>query len=121
MHLPNGYDTQIGVHGKTLSGGQRQRLSIARALLKDAPILIWDEATSNLDQASEQKILKFLKKLRQGKTTLIITHRLSSILDLDNIIVMKNGEICEQGTHTQLIQNKNEYYMLYNNELKENV
>ncbi|AAU03853.1 ABC transporter ATP-binding protein [Rickettsia typhi] len=121
MHLPNGYDTQIGVYGKTLSGGQRQRLSIARALLKDAPILIWDEATSNLDQASEQKILKFLKKLRQGKTTLIITHRLSSILDLDNIIVMKNGEICEQGTHTQLIQNKHEYYMLYNNELKENV
>ncbi|MFV9846848.1 MAG: ATP-binding cassette domain-containing protein, partial [Rickettsia aeschlimannii] len=120
MHLPNGYDTQIGGQGTTLSGGQRQRLSIARAFLKDAPILIWDEATSNLDQASEQKILESLKKLRQGKTTLIITHRLSSITDLDNIIVMKNGEICEQGTHTQLLKNKDEYYRLYNKELREN-
>ncbi|EER21535.1 Lipid A export ATP-binding/permease protein MsbA [Rickettsia tamurae subsp. buchneri] len=120
MHLPNGYDTQIGVQGTTLSGGQRQRLSIARAFLKDAPILIWDEATSSLDQASEQKILESLKKLRQGKTTLIITHRLSSITDLDNIIVMKNGEICEQGTHTQLLKNKDEYYRLYNKELREN-
>ena len=120
MHLSNGYDTQIGEQGTTLSGGQRQRLSIARAFLKDAPILIWDEATSSLDQASEQKILESLKKLRQGKTTLIITHRLSSITDLDNIIVMKNGEICEQGTHTQLLKNKDEYYRLYNKELREN-
>lgn len=120
IHLPNGYDTQIGVQGTTLSGGQRQRLAIARAFLKDVPILIWDEATSSLDQASEQKILESLKKLRQGKTTLIITHRLSSITDLDNIIVMKNGEICEQGTHTQLLKNKDEYYRLYNKELREN-
>ncbi|WP_218460648.1 ABC transporter ATP-binding protein [Rickettsia sp. TH2014] len=120
IHLPNGYDTQIGVQGTTLSGGQRQRLSIARAFLKDVPILIWDEATSSLDQASEQKILESLKKLRQGKTTLIITHRLSSITDLDNTIVMKNGEICEQGTHTQLLKNKDEYYRLYNKELREN-
>jgi len=119
-HLPNGYDTIIGVQGLTLSGGQRQRLSIARAFLKDVPILIWDEATSSLDHASEQKILNSLKKLRKGKTTLIITHRLSSIADLDNIIVMKNGEICEQGTHEQLLKNKDEYYALYNKELREN-
>lgn len=120
MQFPNGYDTMIGVQGLTLSGGQRQRLSIARAFLKDAPILIWDEATSSLDQASEQKILRSLKKLRRGKTTLIITHRLSSITDLHNIIVMKNGEICEQGIHKQLLANKGEYYRLYNKELKEN-
>lgn len=120
MQLPSGYDTQIGVQGMTLSGGQRQRLSIARAFLKDASILIWDEATSSLDQASEQKILESLKKLRQGKTTLIITHRLSSIIDLDNIIVMKDGEVCEQGSHTQLLANKGEYYRLYNKELREN-
>ncbi|HJD56270.1 MAG TPA: ABC transporter ATP-binding protein/permease [Rickettsia endosymbiont of Pyrocoelia pectoralis] len=119
MHLPQGYETQIGVQGTTLSGGQRQRLSIARAFLKDAPILIWDEATSSLDQASEQKILDSLRKLRQGKTTLVITHRLTSITDLDEIIVMKNGEICEQGTHAQLLKNKDEYYRLYNKELNE--
>lgn len=119
MQLPQGYDTMIGVQGATLSGGQRQRLSIARAFLKDAPILIWDEATSSLDQASEQKILESLRKLRQGKTTFVITHRLTSITDLDEIIVMKNGEIGEQGTHAQLLKNKDEYYRLYNKELNE--
>ncbi|HJD63333.1 MAG TPA: ABC transporter ATP-binding protein/permease [Rickettsia endosymbiont of Degeeriella rufa] len=119
MQLPKGYDTQIGVQGTTLSGGQRQRLSIARAFLKDAPILIWDEATSSLDQSSEKKILESLKKLRKGKTTLIITHRLSSITDLDNIIVMKNGGVCAQGNHKQLLNNKGEYYALYNKELRE--
>ncbi|WP_341790745.1 ABC transporter ATP-binding protein [Rickettsia endosymbiont of Polydrusus tereticollis] len=119
MRLPDGYDTVIGTQGTTLSGGQRQRLSIARAFLKDSPILIWDEATSSLDQNSEQKIIKSLKELRQGKTTLIITHRLASITDLDDIIVMKAGSICEQGTHEQLLANKGEYYTLYNKELKE--
>lgn len=116
-HLPNGYDTQIGTQGLTLSGGQRQRLSIARAFLKGAPILIWDEATSSLDKSSEQKILASLKNLRKGKTTLIITHGLSSITDLDNIIVMKNGEVCEQGNHKKLLDNKGEYYALYNQSL----
>ncbi|MCC8369021.1 MAG: ABC transporter ATP-binding protein/permease [Rickettsia endosymbiont of Oxypoda opaca] len=119
MRLPDGYDTVIGTQGTTLSGGQRQRLSIARAFLKDSPILIWDEATSSLDQNSEQKIIKSLKELRQGKTTLIITHRLASITDVDDIIVMKAGSICEQGTHEQLLANKGEYYTLYNKELKE--
>ncbi|MFY9589925.1 ABC transporter ATP-binding protein [Rickettsia endosymbiont of Halotydeus destructor] len=119
MRLPEGYNTIIGAQGATLSGGQRQRLSIARAFLKDAPILIWDEATSSLDQNSEQKIIKSLKELRQGKTTLIITHRLASITDVDDIIVMKAGIICEQGTHNELLANKEEYYKLYNKELKE--
>jgi subfamily B ATP-binding cassette protein MsbA len=120
-HLPAGYDTVIGAQGLTLSGGQRQRLSIARAFLKNSPILIWDEATSSLDQNSERKIIESLKKLRRGKTTLIITHRLSSIIDADEIIVLKSGRVCEQGTHNRLLENKSEYHKLYNKELHENL
>lgn len=115
--LSAGYDSMIGNQGSTLSGGQRQRLAIARAFLKDAAILIWDEATSSLDQNSEQLILNSLVNIRQDKTTLIITHRLSSIKDVDHIVVMKSGMIFEQGTHTQLMANKAEYYKLYNKEL----
>lgn len=118
-HLPFGYDTMIGNQGTTLSGGQRQRLAIARAFLKPAAILVWDEATSSLDQNSERLILNSLVNLRKGKTTLIITHRLSSIKDLDHIVVMKSGMIFEQGTHSQLMNNKAEYYKLYHKELEE--
>lgn len=116
--LPNGYDTVIGMNGLTLSGGQRQRISIARAFLKNAPILVLDEATSALDTESEYSIVHSLAKLRRGKTTLIITHRLASIADVDKIIVMKHGIIEEQGTHEQLIELKGEYYKLYNKQLK---
>jgi subfamily B ATP-binding cassette protein MsbA len=119
--LPQGYDAIIGNQGFTLSGGQRQRLSIARTFLKNAPILILDEATSALDQNSEQFIMNSLKKLRSGRTILIITHRLSSITFADNIVVMKAGTIVEQGTHDQLLKNKNEYYKLYHKELKDDV
>ncbi len=121
LNLPRGYNTVLGSQGFTLSGGQRQRLSIARAFLKNAPILILDEATSSLDPNSELAILNALKKLRQGKTTLIITHRLSSIIDADQIVVLKSGEIVEQGTHEQLLQNKNEYFKLYNREIKDQI
>ncbi len=117
-YLPNGYDTIIGNQGLTLSGGQRQRLSIARAFLKNSAILIWDEATSSLDQNSEKTILNSLAKLRKNKTTLIITHRLSSIQDVDHIVVMKSGTVCEQGSHQELMNNKSEYYKLYNKELE---
>ncbi len=116
--LPAGYDTIIGNQGSTLSGGQRQRLAIARAFLKDAEILIWDEATSSLDQNSEQLILNSLVNIRNGKTTLIITHRLSSIKDVDHIVVMKSGMVIEQGNHSELMANKAEYYKLYNKELE---
>lgn len=116
--LPNGYDTVIGMNGLTLSGGQRQRISIARAFLKNAPILVLDEATSALDTESEYSIVHSLAKLRRGKTTLIITHRLASIADVDKIIVMKHGIIEEQGTHEQLVELKGEYYKLYNKQLK---
>ena len=117
--LPDGYDNQIGISGTTLSGGQRQRLAIARAFLKDAPIMLFDEATSALDPESEQSIVHSLASLRKGKTTLVITHRLASIIDADKIIVMKHGEIEEQGTHDELLSLQKEYYKLYNKQLKE--
>lgn len=117
--LVDGYDTVIGIGGCTLSGGQKQRLAIARAFLKNSPIMLFDEATSALDPESEQSIVHSFTKLRKGKTTLIITHRLASIRDVDKIIVMKNGAIEEQGTHEELISLKGEYYKLYNKQLKE--
>lgn len=119
MDLPEAYDTQSGSRGFKLSGGQRQRLAIARAFLKDAPILILDEATSALDPESELAILQSLAKLRRGRTTLFITHRLSSIKDSDQIVCMKKGKVFEQGTHKELLENKQEYYRLFNKELKE--
>ena len=119
--LADGYDTIIGVGGSTLSGGQKQRLAIARAFLKNSSIMLFDEATSALDSESEQSIVHSLSKLRQGKTTLVITHRLASIVDADQIIVMKNGAIEEQGNHELLINLKGEYYKLYNKQLKEKV
>ncbi len=117
--LPEGYDTLVGNSGSTLSGGQRQRLSIARAFLKNAPILLLDEATSALDPNSEQSIINSITNLRKGRTTLIITHRLSSITNADQIVVMKQGSIVEQGTHEELLEIEKEYSKLYNKELKE--
>lgn len=117
--LPEGYDTVVGSFGSTLSGGQRQRLSIARAFLKDAPVLLLDEATSALDPRSEQSIINSIAELRKGRTTLIITHRLGSITDADQIIVMKQGRVTEQGSHAELLAVEKEYYKLYNKELKE--
>ncbi|CAN0591238.1 unnamed protein product, partial [Ectocarpus sp. 12 AP-2014] len=117
--LSDGYNTLIGTSGSTLSGGQRQRLSIARAFLKDAPILLLDEATSALDPNSEQSIINSITKLRKNRTTLIITHRLSSITNADQIVVMKQGKMVEQGTHKELLDIQKEYSKLYNKELKE--
>lgn len=117
--LPEGYDTLVGTSGSTLSGGQRQRLSIARAFLKDAPILLLDEATSALDPNSEQSIINSIANLRKNRTTLIITHRLSSITNADQIVVMKQGRVVEQGSHKELLKIEKEYAKLYNKELKE--
>lgn len=119
MSMPQGYDTIVGTAGMTLSGGQRQRLSIARAFLKNAPILLLDEATSSLDHNSEQQIVNSLSELQKNRTTIIITHRLSSIVSSDKIIVLKHGKVVEQGTHNELMKEKKEYYKLYNKELKE--
>jgi subfamily B ATP-binding cassette protein MsbA len=114
MRLPKGYDTLIGEQGTKLSGGEKQRLSIARALLKDAPILILDEATSSLDTESEIEVQDALENLMKGRTTLIIAHRLSTIRNADRIIVLVNGEIVEEGAHDVLLEKKGEYYKLYN-------
>ncbi len=103
MQLPHGYDTPIGPHGVKLSGGQRQRLSIARALLKDAPILVLDEATSALDTASERAVQHALENLMAARTTLVIAHRLSTIRQADEIIVLDHGRVMERGTHDALV------------------
>ena len=100
---PQGWDMQVGNNGNQLSGGQRQRLSIARAILKDAPILILDEATSALDNESERAVQKALDNLMQGRTSIMIAHRLSTVQQADRIVVMNDGEIAEQGTHDELL------------------
>ncbi len=111
--LPEGYDTRIGAHGVKLSGGQRQRLSIARALLKDAPILLLDEATSALDTESERRIQDALVRLMQGRTTLVVAHRLSTIQDADCIHVIADGQIVESGSHAELLALDGAYARLY--------
>jgi ATP-binding cassette subfamily B protein/subfamily B ATP-binding cassette protein MsbA len=111
--LPEGYDTLIGERGVKLSGGQKQRLSIARALLKDAPILILDEATSSVDTETEQLIQQALERLMQGRTTLIIAHRLSTIRNADKIVVLEDKSIREIGTHEELLNLGGLYKRLY--------
>ena len=110
--LDNKYDSEIGEDGVTLSGGQRQRLSIARAIAKDSPILILDEATSALDSATEKLVQSAINKMQKGRTTIIIAHRLSTIKNADRIIVLKDGEIIEQGTHSELLDASGEYLKL---------
>jgi len=111
--FPDGFNTSTGELGGRLSGGQRQRLCIARALLKDAPILILDEATSSLDSESETLVQRALGNLMQGRTTFVIAHRLSTIGNADRIIVLVNGRIVEEGRHDQLLSLRQEYYKLY--------
>jgi ATP-binding cassette subfamily B protein len=111
--LMRGYDTQVARGGDNFSSGQAQRIALARALLKDAPILILDEATSNLDGATEQGILQALEQHRRERTTVIIAHRLSTVLSADRIFVMDNGEIVESGTHAELLSRRGRYYSLF--------
>lgn len=111
--LPKGYETQVGERGLKVSGGEKQRIAIARAILKNPRLLIFDEATSSLDSESEKAILKALKKVAADKTTLVIAHRLSTIVDCDRILVLKEGKVIEQGNHQQLLENKGEYAHLW--------
>tara|TARA_B100000242_G_C43048844_1_gene489800 strand:- start:702 stop:2444 length:1743 start_codon:yes stop_codon:yes gene_type:complete len=116
--LPQGYDTIIGENGVRLSGGQKQRISIARAILKESPIILLDEATSSLDAESEEIVQNAILNLTKNKTTLVIAHRLSTIHNADKIFVLKNGEIIDSGKHDFLIKNCNEYKSLYDKQLK---
>jgi ATP-binding cassette subfamily B protein len=101
--LPAGMDTPVGERGVTLSGGQRQRIAIARAILRDAPLLLLDEATSSLDAESETLVQTALEELMRHRTTLVIAHRLATVLSCDRILVMEQGRIVEQGTHVSLV------------------
>ncbi len=113
QRLPEGFDTLIGENGKTLSGGERQRLSIARAFLKDAPIVLLDESTASIDPENETKIQQAIGKLIRNKTVLIIAHKLRSIVDCDKIIVLNEGGVVEEGTHSELINTDGLYHRLY--------
>ena len=115
--LPNSYETIIGENGVRLSGGQKQRISIARAILKDSPIILLDEATSSLDAESEEKVQNAIINLTENKTTLVIAHRLSTIIGADKIIVLKQGEIIETGKHKDLLKNSIIYKNLYSKQL----
>jgi subfamily B ATP-binding cassette protein MsbA len=114
MRLPNGYETIVGELGIRLSGGERQRIAIARALLKDAPILILDEATSSLDSESERSVQEALELLMRNRTTLVIAHRLSTVRRADRIVVVVHGRIVEEGSHNELFERDGEYRKLYN-------
>ncbi len=111
--MPEGYDALIGERGVKLSGGQRQRIAIARALLKNAPILILDEATASLDSETESLIQSSLDDIMSDKTVLVVAHRLSTIAHLDRIVVLDKGHIAEDGTHHQLLERKGLYYRLW--------
>ena len=115
--MPKSYETIIGENGIKLSGGQKQRLSIARAVLKDSPIILLDEATSSLDTESEEKVQNAIANLTKNKTTLVIAHRLSTIIKADKIIVINQGEVVDAGTHSHLLKNSNIYKNLYSKQL----
>ncbi|HSB27027.1 MAG TPA: ATP-binding cassette domain-containing protein, partial [Pyrinomonadaceae bacterium] len=111
--LPEGYDTMVGERGVTLSGGQRQRIAIARAIVRNTPILILDEPTSGLDAASEELVFDALRRLMEGKTSIVIAHRLSTIQRANKIFVVNDGTIVQQGTHTELLESGGLYADLY--------
>jgi ABC-type multidrug transport system fused ATPase/permease subunit len=113
MELPEQYETVIGERGSKLSGGERQRIAVARAFLKDAPILLLDEPTSSIDSRTEAVILDALDRLMEGRTTLMVAHRLSTIRDADQILVVNHGRIVESGTHEELLEQGGLYFQLH--------
>ena len=119
VDFKNGYQTLLGERGVTLSGGQKQRVSIARAIVKNPQILIFDDCLSAVDTETEERILENLEKVSKDKTTFIISHRVSSAKNADKIIILDEGEIIQQGTHYQLLNKKGYYKELYNQQLFE--
>ncbi len=119
QEMPDGYDTQIGERGVRLSGGQKQRLSLARAILVDPEILILDEATSAVDTRTEHEIQKALEQVMQGRTSIIIAQRLSTIKHADRVIVLKDGVVAEEGTHKELLARDGEYAHIYDLQYRE--
>ncbi len=118
--LSDGYETRVGERGLKLSGGEKQRVAIARTILKNSPILLFDEATSALDSATEQEILQSLKTVSEGRTTLVIAHRLSTVVSADEILVLDEGKVMERGTHSQLLKKKGVYAKMWERQLEEN-
>jgi ATP-binding cassette subfamily B protein len=119
MQFPEQYQTKVGERGITLSGGQKQRISIARAIIKQPQILIFDDCLSAVDTETEEKILKNLLRIMQGRTTILISHRISTVKTADHIIVLEHGELAEEGTHETLINRKGIYYDLYHKQIRE--
>ncbi|MPM81171.1 putative multidrug export ATP-binding/permease protein [bioreactor metagenome] len=113
MALPKGYDTMVGEGGCTLSGGEKQRVSIARAILKNAPVVLLDEATASLDPENEVEVQKAIGELITGRTVIVIAHRLKTVKNADKIIVLNNGSVVEQGTHNELIERDDLYNKLW--------
>ena len=117
--FPLGYDTPVGEHGTQLSGGQRQRVAVARALVKNAPIILLDEATAALDSESEKQVQEAIEHLCQNRTTIVIAHRLHTIMHADRILVVENGTIAEQGRHQELLRKGGRYASFYRLQLQE--
>jgi ABC-type multidrug transport system fused ATPase/permease subunit len=113
MRYPKGYNTHVGERGVKLSGGEAQRLAIARALLKDAPIVLLDEATSAVDTVTEGSIKRAFEKLKEGRIVIVIAHRLSTIVDADSILVLHEGSVVERGTHQELCDRRGRYFELW--------
>jgi ATP-binding cassette subfamily B protein len=117
--FPRGYDTQVGEHGTRLAGGERQRIAVARALLKDAPIILLDEATASLDSESERQVQDAIEHLCRGRTTIVIAHRLHTIVDADRIYVVEDGSVAEQGRHEDLLRKGGRYASFYRLQLRD--
>jgi ATP-binding cassette subfamily B protein len=119
MAFPNGYRTQVGEHGMQVSGGERQRIAVARALLKDAPVILLDEATASLDSESERQVQGAIEHLCEGRTTLVIAHRLHTVVDADRIFVIEDGAIAESGRHDELLRKGGRYASFYRLQLRD--